>query len=144
MPPATDVLPTVPVPPSVPPAFTVEGGIERGDRAIHRQRAGADVNGADVGAGARQRPGRTADLVEGAEALILRARVDLRHIERGACRCRRAGRYRLPVPSTLPVIAEPGASVSVLPTPPNWIAARRPLMAPALKTDEPPVAKGNG
>ena len=39
-----------------------------------------------------------------------------------------------------PVIDEPGASVSVLPTPANWIATMPPLlMVPALKTEEPPA-----
>ncbi len=44
-----------------------------------------------------------------------------------------------PVPSTRPEMAEPGASVSVLPVPANWIAAVPPLMVPALKIDEPPL-----
>ena len=45
----------------------------------------------------------------------------------------------LPVPSTLPDITEPCASVSVLPVPANWIAAVPPLMVPALKTEELPA-----
>jgi hypothetical protein len=35
-------------------------------------------------------------------------------------------------------MTEPCASVSVLPTPANWIAAVPPLIVPALKTEEPP------
>jgi hypothetical protein len=38
----------------------------------------------------------------------------------------------------LPDIAEPGASVRVLPLPANWIAALPPVMLPALKTLDPP------
>ena len=41
VPPLMVVLPTVPVPPSVPPAFTVV--VEMSDRAVHRQRAAVDV-----------------------------------------------------------------------------------------------------
>jgi hypothetical protein len=43
------------------------------------------------------------------------------------------------VPSTLPDMTEPGASVSVLPVPPNWIAALLPEIIPALDIEVPPV-----
>ena len=49
--------------------------------------------------------------------------------------------YRCRRRVTMPVMVEPGPSVSVLPMPANRIAAKPapPLMLPALKTDEPPA-----
>ena len=46
----------------------------------------------------------------------------------------------LPVPVTMPVMVEPGPNVSVLPVPPNRIAAAAPLIVPALKTEDPPAS----
>ena len=60
------VRPTVPLPPSVPPAFTAV----RIDDAIEPstiERAGVDRRGAEVGVGARQRRRAGADLDQGAE-----------------------------------------------------------------------------
>ena len=52
VPPLIVVLPTVPLPPSVPPAFTVVS--DEGDRAVDRQRAAVDRRCAGVGVGRGQ------------------------------------------------------------------------------------------
>jgi hypothetical protein len=129
------VLPTVPVPPSVPPAFTVM------------------VELASVPFTAKV----PALMVHGSAALLVPVSVQVDvpillkvpkprycaaapicDTSNDAVPLPPSWKVSLPVPSTLPVIAEPGAKVSVLPVPAKLIAAVPPLMLPALKTEEPP------
>ena len=126
------VSPTMPLPPSVPPAFTVMVELAKApftrtcrrlwSRACRRIRSG-------------QRPSRSADFIEGREALILRGGTNVDYIETAPCRVLPSWNISAPVPNTLPVIDEPGEHFQYV-----CCCRQTSIAAPAISVITPPFS----